>query len=147
MIVTPRYTIIRDAGFGAGIPIVGWLLGAKRQLARLDEPWPAGYGVTIPIGYEWDGGSIPSAFWGPPFNMQPWGTHVVAALVHDFWCDIGKGGSDWLRYYMGFGYPKPIPWQAAHLDFYHHCIDSGTNRTRAKLMYQAVKTFGPRWKL
>lgn len=142
---TPKFTIIRDPGFGYGIPILGRLLRAKPQLARLDENYTLACGTTIPKGYEWDGGSIPPFFWGPPWNIQPFGTHVGATLIHDFWCDIGRGGSDWLRYYMGFGYPRPRPFDEVHDDFLLDCLASGTHHRRSKLMHLAVKWFGPRW--
>lgn len=50
--------------------------------------------VTIPAGYEFDGASIPRFVWswiGPPFDPS----FVVAACVHDWYCDRARECRDY----------------------------------------------------
>jgi hypothetical protein len=146
----PRYRIIRDADFGFGVPLLGRLFRRRGPMAELLEDFPfraQGQDFLIPAGYHWNGASIPALLWGPPWNYQPFGTHVVASLVHDFLCDLGAGGSDWLRGALYDQYPTPLPWQDAHQEFYLRCLAYGAPETRAKLWWSAVHHFGPRWKL
>ena len=80
-----------------------------------------------PSGSLVDGASIPQALWslvGSPFT----GDYFYASIVHDVACDV-----------------RTRPWQAVHYMFYLACLAGGTARLRAKLMYLAVRNFGPRW--
>jgi hypothetical protein len=83
--------------------------------------WPAPAGSII------DGASIPRVLWtlvGSPFT----GDYVYASIVHDVACDT-----------------RSRPWRDTHYMFYQACLAGGTRRARAKLMYLAVRNFGPRW--
>jgi len=74
-----------------------------------------------------DGASIPRVLWtlvGSPFT----GDYVYASIVHDVACDT-----------------RSRPWRDTHYMFYLACLAGGTRRGRAKLMYLAVRNFGPRW--
>jgi hypothetical protein len=74
-----------------------------------------------------DGASIPRVLWtlvGSPFT----GDYVYASIVHDVACDT-----------------RNRPWRDTHFMFYLACLAGGTRRGRAKLMYLAVRNFGPRW--
>lgn len=42
--------------------------------------------LLIPVGYEFDGASIPRLFWMIP-GFAPLGAHLWGALIHDFCCD------------------------------------------------------------
>jgi len=148
MTTTPRFTIVRDPGFLFG-GVMGKVVGAQGPLARLDERFPfhaCGKELWIPAGYEWNGNSVPFFLWGWPFHYMPFGLNVASSLVHDFLCDIGTGGSDWLRATMGDAYPAPLPSAEVHWDFYQRNLAWGMPRRKAQLWYQAVRTFGPRWK-
>lgn len=80
-----------------------------------------------PVGSLVDGASIPRVLWslvGSPFT----GDYVYASIVHDVACDT-----------------RSRPWRDTHYMFYLACLAGGTRRGRAKLMYLAVRNFGPRW--
>jgi hypothetical protein len=80
-----------------------------------------------PRGSFVDGASIPRVLWslvGSPFT----GDYVYGSIVHDVACDT-----------------RTRPWRDTHYMFYLACLAGGTRRGRAKLMYLAVRNFGPRW--
>jgi hypothetical protein len=82
---------------------------------------------AAPSGSLIDGASIPRVLWslvGSPFT----GDYVYASIVHDVACDT-----------------RTRPWRDTHYMFYLACLAGGTHRGRAKLMYLAVRNFGPRW--
>jgi len=82
---------------------------------------------AAPRGSIIDGASIPRVLWtlvGSPFT----GDYVYASIVHDVACDT-----------------RTRPWRDTHYMFYLACLAGGTRRGRAKLMYLAVRNFGPRW--
>ncbi len=82
---------------------------------------------VAPSGSLVDGASIPPVLWsfvGSPFT----GDYVYASIVHDVACD-----------------QRTRPWRDVHYMFYQACLAGGTARLRAKLMYLAVRNFGPRW--
>jgi hypothetical protein len=82
---------------------------------------------AAPSGSLVDGASIPRVLWslvGSPFT----GDYVYASIVHDVACDT-----------------RTRPWRDTHYMFYLACLAGGTRRGRAKLMYLAVRNFGPRW--
>ena len=74
-----------------------------------------------------DGASIPRFFWrlvGSPFV----GKYRRATVLHDVYCENKIWGH------------KQI-----HKMFYDAMIDDGVSKTKAKIMYRAVKMFGPKW--
>ncbi|RZK99996.1 MAG: DUF1353 domain-containing protein [Hymenobacter sp.] len=80
-----------------------------------------------PLGSLVDGASIPRVLWtlvGSPFT----GDYVYASIVHDVACDT-----------------RTRRWRDTHYMFYLACLAGGTRPGRAKLMYLAVRNFGPRW--
>jgi hypothetical protein len=80
-----------------------------------------------PRGSLVDGASIPQVLWsfvGSPFT----GDYVYASIVHDVACQA-----------------RTRPWRDVHYMFYLACLAGGTARLRAKLMYLAVRNFGPHW--
>jgi len=82
---------------------------------------------AAPRGSLVDGASIPRVLWslvGSPFT----GDYVYGSIVHDVACDT-----------------RTRPWRDTHYMFYLACLAGGTRRGRAKLMYLAVRNFGPRW--
>lgn len=148
----PVITPLRDASWGFGL----WPW-SKGPLWRLEERWEfaveagavaeAGAEAeprvfVIPAGYEFDKASIPSVFWGPPFNYTPDGLCTVPALEHDFLCDLYHGGSGWLRLRLGT-LPAPPPVGDIHRHFHTQLIAWGVRASKAELMYAAVRNFGP----
>jgi hypothetical protein len=82
-----------------------------------------------PSGSLVDGASIPRVLWslvGSPFT----GDYVYGSIVHDVACDT-----------------RTRPWRDTHYMFYLACLAGGTRRGLAKLLYLAVRNFGPRWTL
>lgn len=80
-----------------------------------------------PSGSIVNGASIPRVLWslvGSPFT----GDYVYASIVHDVACEV-----------------RTQPWRDTHYMFYQACLAGGTRRGRAKLLYLAVRNFGPRW--
>ena len=80
-----------------------------------------------PSGSLVNGASIPRVLWtlvGSPFT----GDYVYASIVHDVACEA-----------------RTRPWRDTHYMFYLACLAGGTRPGRAKLMYLAVRNFGPRW--
>jgi len=110
---------------------VQWL-DDGRSMKLLNE-----FGYKDPNGKQWnvpkntivDGASIPQVFWstiGGPYE----GRYRNASVIHDYYCVI-----------------KTETWQNVHLMFYNACITGGTSTVKAKLMYAAVYSGGPRWKI
>jgi len=86
------------------------------------ESWP------VPVGAVVDGASIPRSLWsiiGSPFV----GLYRDASVVHDFYCDV-----------------RSRPWRRVHRVFYEAMLTSGVSRVQARVMYAAVRWFGPRWR-
>jgi hypothetical protein len=74
-----------------------------------------------------DGASIPRAFWslmGGPLA----GKYRRAAVIHDVYCKA-----------------QDRPHRAVHKMFYEAMLADGVGKIKAKTMYWAVKTFGPKW--
>lgn len=76
-----------------------------------------------------DGASIPSLLqpivggrWNPAF--------LPAAVIHDHYCDKNHHVREWRQ---------------THRVFYDALLTSSVGRVKAKAMYYAVYTFGPRW--
>jgi hypothetical protein len=57
---------------------------------------------------------------------------IAAAVVHDRYCDDANKR-------------RVKPWPDTHRMFYEGLLASGVDRRKARLMYYAVYTFGPRW--
>lgn len=139
----PLIQPIRDPDFGVGI--LPW---AKGQLFRLRAPWPFSVNINgfaqsyvIPAGYEFDKASIPPVFWF--LGYLPDGLCTVPALVHDFLCDLYNGGSPWLTEALQGEVPPAPPVELIHLNFYNMLQAEKVKPRRAKVMYQAVRLFGP----
>lgn len=87
--------------------------------------WPAPRGSII------NGASIPWLLWnkwiGPPYV----GNYRRASVVHDVACEmrekICKSS------------------EIAHRMFYDACLCGGVSKKKAKVMYWAVRKFGPKW--
>lgn len=83
--------------------------------------WTAKKGAVI------DGASIPRPFWrlvGSPLR----GKYRYASVIHDYYCVI-----------------QSEVWEAVHYMFYEACMAGGTRHTHAKILYYAVRHFGPKW--
>ena len=106
--------------------------GAPNRLVRVIEDFTFTQALDGPVweapgGSLVNGASIPRVLWtlvGSPFT----GDYVYASIVHDVACDTRRR-----------------PWRATHYMFYQACLAGGTRPGRAKLMYLAVRNFGPRW--
>lgn len=88
---------------------------------------PAGKRWDVPAGTVVNGASIPQVFWtsfGPPFV----GDYRRASVVHDHYCVV-----------------RTETEHATHRMFHDACRTGGVGIVKAKLMYSAVKTFGPHW--
>lgn len=94
---------------------------------RFDDP--NGLRWTTPAGFEVDGASIPQPFWsfiGGPFE----GEYINASVIHDYYCDT-----------------KTRTEHDTHRSFYYGMRAAGVPVWKANVMYYAVATFGPKWKL
>lgn len=90
---------------------------------------PNGLLWIVPPGKEVDGASIPQAFWsfiGGPFE----GAYIKASVIHDHYCN-----------------EKSRTEHDTHRNFYYGMRANGVEEWKAKFMYWAVATFGPKWKL
>jgi Protein of unknown function (DUF1353) len=89
---------------------------------------PNGLVWTVPLNTEVDGASIPQVFWsvmGGPFE----GAYINASVIHDHYCDAKSRNE-----------------HDTHRVFYNGMMAAGVETWRAKLMYWAVASFGPKWK-
>jgi len=90
---------------------------------------PNGLLWITPNAAEVDGASIPPAFWsivGGPFD----GPYINASVIHDHYCKT-----------------KERTAHDTHRNFYYGMRASQVPEWQATLMYWAVSTFGPSWKL
>jgi hypothetical protein len=81
-----------------------------------------------PKGAVVNGASIPRVFWtifGSPFI----GDYRRASVVHDYFCQV-----------------RTRPSEATHRMFFEACVAGGVGQPKAKVMYAAVRTFGPSWR-
>lgn len=110
-------------------PQTEWLSDDRRM--RLTRPFgyeeENGTSWPVPVGAIVDGASIPQILWsliGGPLD----GLYRQASIIHDYYCDV-----------------RTQPWQAVHRVFYEAMLCSGVSEPKAKIMYYAVYSFGPRW--
>jgi hypothetical protein len=90
---------------------------------------PNGLLWGVPAKEEVDGASIPQAFWsfiGGPFD----GNYIKASVIHDHYCNV-----------------KTRTEHDTHRNLYYGMRAAGVEKWRAKFMYWAVATFGPKWTL
>ena len=123
--------IITSTAYGkfSGNVASEWLdNGQMRLLEAFSYQDPRGKLWLAPKGSIVNGASIPSQFWGVvggPFS----GNYRKASVIHDVACVKRKR-----------------PWPMVHRAFYTAMRAGGVPSTRAKIMYAAVRFFGPRWK-
>ncbi len=87
---------------------------------------------AAPAGYVTDGASIPPALVqlvGDPFSPE----FLPAAVIHDYYCEDETG----IRKYVN---PADV-----HAVFYRGLRQQKVDERKAKLMYWAVRHFGPWW--
>jgi len=95
------------------------------------------FSFTDPNGFVWitpkdwvvDGASIPRFAWsfvGGPLS----GRYLHASIIHDRYCDTRERTA-----------------HDTHRNFYYGMLAKDVLTTKAKVMYWAVRTFGPSWKL
>ena len=97
--------------------------------------------LLVPDGFRSDGASVPRWLWGV-LGLRPDGLHRAASLIHDFICS--RRG----RKILDFGnspYLGRMESKDAHKLFGVMLEASGVPKWQAKLMYRAVRLFGPRW--
>ena len=90
---------------------------------------PNGLLWSVPSNKEVDGASIPQPFWsfiGGPFE----GDYIQASVIHDYYCDV-----------------KTRTEHDTHRNFYYGMRAANVAEWKAKFMYWAVGTFGPKWRL
>jgi Protein of unknown function (DUF1353) len=116
-------------GYFSGDPIARWAPdGARMYLMepfsytdRRTKRW------TAPINSTLDGASIPRFFWrlvGSPFR----GKYRYASIIHDYHCNA-----------------RVEKWDAVHFMFYEACMAGGCGHQHSKILYYAVRHFGPKW--
>lgn len=120
-----------DYGYFDGRPQAEWDEDGRtmRLLADFAYVDPRGRRWWARRGSVIDGASIPQAFWtvtGGPFE----GKYRSASIVHDVAC-----------------VERREPWEEVHRMFYFACLCGGVDERAAKLMYFAVRQFGPRWEV
>ncbi|HEY1083712.1 MAG TPA: DUF1353 domain-containing protein [Prosthecobacter sp.] len=137
----PQLSVLRNPGFLWG-----------KGVYALEQEWHfevAGYGkFIVPLGYEFDGASIPRILWSAT-GYTPYGLHIGAAVEHDYLCDIGSKTTAFLKWMTARQLPIPqaVPSAVAHEHFYQRCLADGVRPSQAWTMGQTVKIFGPRWKV
>ena len=90
---------------------------------------PNGLVWETPKGWEVDGASIPQFAWsivGGPLS----GRYLHASIIHDRYCDT-----------------KSRTAHDTHRNFYYGMLANGVPKTTANVMYFAVRTLGPSWKI
>ncbi len=114
------------------VPTTGLMALVEVDLVFVDAK---GNAWTAPVGTLTDGASVPRA--GLPVTDGRFDQHFLkAAVVHDAYC---QGENE-----DGPSY-QTKPWRAVHKMFHEACLAGGTPKVTAKLMYNAVRWFGPRW--
>jgi hypothetical protein len=106
------------------VPPDGRRFSLLHEFSYVDQ---SGRRWEAPTGLITDGASIPTPFWsviGGPFE----GLFREAAVVHDAGCCA-----------------QMQPWEDVHHMFYNAMRCSGVEEGKAKTMFSAVWSFGPRW--
>ena len=75
-----------------------------------------------------DGASIPSPLWGPSLGSPFVGDYRRASVIHDVACD-----------------DRVLTSNDVHRMFYLAMLCDGVRKSKAQLMYAAVRVFGPQW--
>lgn len=106
-----------------------WLPGGRdmRLLEAVTFIDQKGKRWTAPKGAEFNGASIPLALAsvvGCPYV----GRYRRASVLHDYFCTV-----------------RTTPHDIVHQMFYDAMICDGVDTVKAKLMYQAVVSLGPKW--
>lgn len=110
-----------------------WLThdGPDRRM-RLLEPFAffdrGGLRWETTVGDEVDGASIPDVLWSKLIGTPFVGDYRRATVLHDIYCQN-----------------QTRPHRAVHRMFYEAMRADGVPRRRARVMYLAVRTFGPTW--
>lgn len=115
-----------------GRVVVEWLTedGDDRTMRLVEEfayQDPSGKLWKVPAGAKINGASIPERLYsvmGPPFV----GDYRRASVVHDHHC-----------------VERTESWQSVHRMFYDASRAGGVPVVKAKVMYAAVRGWGPRW--
>ena len=122
---------VAASGFGRYVGEVKtkWLDDGRRMelLENFLFIGPDGVEWDAPKGWVIDGASIPQIAFslvGGPYDKP----YRAASVIHDVACDR-----------------KSRHWEDVHLAFFHAMRASGVSSVKAKVMYAAVYTFGPRW--
>lgn len=91
----------------------------------------------VPAKYEWDGATIPRAFWSL-IGLYPTGIMTSPSLLHDY-IYVNKGILDPLN--------AKIRISRKHCDllFYEHLKHAGLEEKKAKKIYKIVRLFGRFW--
>jgi tetratricopeptide (TPR) repeat protein len=114
------------------VPTTGLMALVGEDLVFLDHE---GHAWTARVGTLTDGASVPRAAL-PVTDGRFDQRFLKAAVVHDAYCQAeNEGGPSY----------QTKPWRAVHKMFLDACLAGGTPKTLAKLMYNAVLWFGPRW--
>lgn len=88
-----------------------------------------------PVGTLTDGASIPPLF-VPLIGLPTSQEFAIAAAIHDAYCGYGNEG---VQVY------QTRRWRQVHRMFFEALVQGGTSEFKAKAMYAAVMTGGPRW--
>jgi len=109
---------------------VRWLTEHERDMMLLQSVSFIDAKEKVWTAYQYDiinGASIPEFLWeeiGSPYI----GFYRRASVIHDVYCQR-----------------KSRPAQETHDCFYEMMIADGVSKIKAKIMYEAVNKFGPRW--
>jgi hypothetical protein len=101
--------------------------------------------ITVPLGFEYDGASIPRILW-TLVNITPDGLHRAAALIHD-WIYRNRGNlGDSYQKFLEDSW-KTIPngkWERIHADrmFARLLREAEVPKFRRRIMYLAVRLLG-----
>ena len=96
--------------------------------------------VAIPMGFVWDGASVPRWLWGVS-GIRPDGLIRAAALVHDWWYRGSPLLPDGLRHSVP-GCKMTLCRKDADDLFYKISREAGVPRRQAWRAYLAVRMFG-----
>lgn len=112
-----------------GRVVAEWLPDHRRM--KLIEPFEykeaSGRRWPVPKDAVVDGASIPQVFWsiiGGPFE----GPYRSPSVIHDYFCDVRRRKHE-----------------DVHRVFYDSMLNAGVGQSKAWLMFQAVRQFGPQW--